>query len=184
MRIRDLVSPNSPAHDSRRRGAFWTFSDRGQIVPQAPVERGPQTSSVRGSRPRTSNRLPSVSLWSGNLSRRSGCVGIPSRRRAPNLLGLMGLMASRIRHCVECPKCLTRYLVGFSPYRNGSYLVSLTQGLWEEWVLYCACRMPPASSRWTWKELKVYEVSNQAHHSGYGPPEEIVEIRRRSHYLT
>src|ERR1700722_13475459 len=32
-------------------------------------------------------------------------------------------MSFRIRHCVKCPKCHTWYLVGFSPYRNGAYLV-------------------------------------------------------------
>ena len=37
-------------------------------------------------------------------------------------------MTPRIRHCVECPKCHTRYLVGFSPYRNGSYLMPLSGG--------------------------------------------------------
>ena len=26
----------------------------------------------------------------------------------------------RIRHCAECPKCGTRYLIAGSPYRNGS----------------------------------------------------------------
>jgi hypothetical protein len=34
----------------------------------------------------------------------------------------------RVRHCVECPKCHTRYLPGFTPYRNGSYLIPLTKG--------------------------------------------------------
>lgn len=91
-------------------------------------------------------------------------------------------MASRVRHCVECPKCLTRYLVGFSPYRNGSYLVPIAQGLWEEWILHCACRTPPVTSRWAWRELKVYEVSSEAHQSGFGPPEEIVSITRRAGY--
>jgi len=37
----------------------------------------------------------------------------------------VSVMGYRIRHCVECPKCLTRYLVACSPYRNGSYLVPL-----------------------------------------------------------
>lgn len=29
----------------------------------------------------------------------------------------------RVRYCVECPKCRTRYLPSSSPYRNGSYLI-------------------------------------------------------------
>jgi len=33
-------------------------------------------------------------------------------------------LSERIRHCVECPKCLTRHLIGFSPYGNRPYLVS------------------------------------------------------------
>jgi hypothetical protein len=35
---------------------------------------------------------------------------------------------------------------------------------------------PPHSSRGNWSELKLYAVGNQAHHRGYGPPEEIVCI--------
>jgi hypothetical protein len=86
----------------------------------------------------------------------------------------------RARHCVECPKCRLRYLIGFSPYRNGSYLMPLTNGFSEEWILYCSCGRPPTSSRWSWKELKLYAVSNQAHDRGYGPPEEIVPIGKKS----
>jgi hypothetical protein len=85
-------------------------------------------------------------------------------------------MASRVRHCVECPKCLTRYLPGFSPYRNGSYLMPMAEGFAYEWTLYCACGRPPISSRWTWNDLKLYAVSNQAHDRGYGPPEDIVPV--------
>jgi hypothetical protein len=83
---------------------------------------------------------------------------------------------ARVRHCVECPKCLTRYLPGFSPYRNGSYLLPLTEGFADEWTLYCACGRPPISSRWSWSDLKLYAVSNQAHDRGYGPPEDIVPV--------
>jgi hypothetical protein len=89
-------------------------------------------------------------------------------------------MPLRIRHCVECPKCRTRYLVGFSPYPNGSRLVPLVEGVWEEWILYCSCGRPPISSRSIWTELKMYAVSNQAHGRGYGPPEEIVRAASRA----
>ena len=88
-------------------------------------------------------------------------------------------MSGRVRHCVECPKCFTRYLIGFSPYRNGSYLVPDGGNAWEVWTLYCACRSPHAASRWSGDELKAYEVSHFAHLRGYGPPDEIVLIRRR-----
>ena len=88
-------------------------------------------------------------------------------------------MGYRLRHCVECPRCCTRYLVGFSPYRNGSYLVPLSHGSWEAWTLYCACRSPHISSRWNSDELKTCEVSSSAHHRGYGPPDEVVALPRR-----
>jgi hypothetical protein len=93
---------------------------------------------------------------------------------------LIYAMTTRIRYCVECPRCLTRYLIGFSPYPNGSYLVPLVQGFSEEWTLYCSCGQPPSSSRWSWSELKIYAVSTQAHDRGYGRPEEIVPLDRRS----
>ena len=71
-------------------------------------------------------------------------------------------MASRVRHCVECPKCLTRYLPGLSPYRNGSYLMPRAEGFVDEWALYCACGRPPISSRWSWNDLKLYAVPRVA----------------------
>ncbi|MGB6387452.1 MAG: hypothetical protein WBD25_18590 [Terriglobales bacterium] len=82
-------------------------------------------------------------------------------------------MTHRVRHCIECPKCRTRYLVGFSPYSNGSYLIPPIVGFSEELTLFCSCGMPPSSSRWRWNEVKMYAVSNQAYDRGYGPPDEI-----------
>lgn len=87
-------------------------------------------------------------------------------------------MTPPIRHCVECPKCHTRYLVGFSSYRKGSYLLPVAAGFSEEWILYCSSGRPP--SRWHGNELKLYEVSNQAHNRGHGPPEEVVPVPRKS----
>jgi hypothetical protein len=83
-------------------------------------------------------------------------------------------MTHRLRHCAECPGCGTRYLVGFSPYRNGSYLLPLAAGSPDEWLLRCSCDAPPVCSRWRWNELKTYEVSRQAHLRGYGSAQEIV----------
>jgi len=77
-------------------------------------------------------------------------------------------MTWRVRHCVECPKCRTRYLIGFSPYHNGSYLVPVATGSMQEWILYCACGSPPNPSRWNWDELQPYEVCRGAHVRGYG----------------
>ena len=85
-------------------------------------------------------------------------------------------MPWRIRHCVECPKCSTRYLVGFSPYQNGSYLVPVSLGTSQEWTLYCSCGTPPSPSRWRSDELDAYQVSTRAHVQGFGPPEEIIRI--------
>jgi hypothetical protein len=85
-------------------------------------------------------------------------------------------MGCRIRHCVECPRCRTRYLVGFSPYENGSYLVPITAGCWDEWILHCSCGTPSYASRWNCNELKMYVVPSEAHLRRYGPEQEIVCI--------
>src|SRR5580693_7683770 len=89
-------------------------------------------------------------------------------------------MRDRIRRCVECPRCLTRYLVAFSPYRNGSYVVSTVAGFPEACILYCSCRRPPFSVRWRWSEVKAYVVSKSAQDRGYGMPDEIV-LEAESH---
>jgi len=86
-------------------------------------------------------------------------------------------MPRRIRHCVECPKCHTRYLIGASPYDNGSYLMSSVIGDSEVHTLYCSCGRPAVTSRW--EELPTYAVSNGAYGRGYGPPEEVVRDNRK-----
>jgi hypothetical protein len=83
-------------------------------------------------------------------------------------------MPRHVRHCVECPTCRTRYLIGFSPYDNGSYLVPRFDVDSAEYRLYCACGRSPVSGRC--EELKRYAVSKMAHDRGYGSPEEIVPI--------
>jgi hypothetical protein len=85
-------------------------------------------------------------------------------------------MSIRIRRCLECPKCHTRYLLGFSPYSNGSYVVSVGAGSLEEFALYCSCGRPPTVSRWSSRELKSYQVLNVAYQRGYGVCGEIVPI--------
>jgi hypothetical protein len=82
-------------------------------------------------------------------------------------------MSRRIRHCLECPKCRTRYLIGASPYRNGSYLISCFEerGVYR---LYCSCGKPPVASQD--RDVKAYAVSNSAHERGYGSSDEILEI--------
>ena len=86
-------------------------------------------------------------------------------------------MADRLRHCVECPECCTRYLIGFSPYRNGSCLLSFVTDSSEEYKLICSCRWPAVCSRWNWRDLKTCAVSNEAYARGYGRPEEIWLLR-------
>ncbi len=85
---------------------------------------------------------------------------------------------SRVRHCVQCPKCLTRYLVPFSPYRNGAYLIPTVEGSWEEYALYCSCELAPVISRWRWSEVTPCEVSRAAYERGYGTPEEILPVSK------
>src|SRR5215469_15869412 len=93
-------------------------------------------------------------------------------------------MSYRVRHCVECPKCRMRYLVGFSPYRNGSYLLPLADGFQEEWTLYCSCAAPYTRSGWRWNELETYAVSGHAYGRGYGTPEEIVHCGSSAGHCT
>jgi hypothetical protein len=75
-------------------------------------------------------------------------------------------MRCRIRHGVECPNCLTRYLVAFSPYSNGSYLVPTVSGSLGECILYCSCSRPHVRSRWQWNDVKAYVVSKRADDRG------------------
>jgi hypothetical protein len=93
-------------------------------------------------------------------------------------------MVLRVRSCVECPNCRTRYLPGCSPYSNGSYLMPLVEGFTNEWTLYCSCGRPHIPSRWNWSELKRYAIATQAHVRGYGPPEEIVAVNGGSPFST
>src|SRR5437773_12561571 len=81
-----------------------------------------------------------------------------------------------IRHCVECRKCLTRYLIAFSPYGNGSYLWRQGLSSSDEYLLYCFCQQPPVFSRWKEHEVKTYVVSRAAHARGYGTSDEIIAL--------
>lgn len=95
-------------------------------------------------------------------------------------------MACRIRHCVECPGCRTRYLVGFSPYSNGAHLVPDSALDPEESTLYCTCGSPPVTSRWQFAALRTYSVSQEAFDRRYGTPDEIllVDLPNHSENLT
>jgi hypothetical protein len=82
----------------------------------------------------------------------------------------------RIRQCVECAWCRTRYLIGFSPYANGSYLLPSNRRDVEEYRLHCSCGKAPA--RLVWSDPRAYAVSSSAHARGFGAPDEVVAIER------
>ena len=79
----------------------------------------------------------------------------------------------RIRQCVQCPKCLLRYVVSASPYCNGSYLVRLVDRSEDEYRLYCSCAKPPFCSRWRSASIPRASASQAAYLRGYGTSEEI-----------
>ena len=83
-------------------------------------------------------------------------------------------MSLRVRQSVQCPKCLTLYLIASSPYRNGSYIIPAAPYSSEVYILYCSCGKPAVSTWWRWSELKSCKVSTSAHDRGYGTPQEIV----------
>ncbi len=83
-------------------------------------------------------------------------------------------MTYRIRHCVACPHCLTRYLIGRSPYANGSYVEGGRSGAIDEYLLYCSCQRFPVPIRWSEGEVRACIVSNSAQERGYGSREEIL----------
>jgi len=85
---------------------------------------------------------------------------------------------SRIRHCVECPKCLTRYLISFSPYSNGAYLRPAVNASSNEYILYCSCRGGSGVSRWRANEVIACRVSNAAYERGYGMSAEVRPVGR------
>ena len=93
-------------------------------------------------------------------------------------------MRFHIRCCVECPKCLTRYLLGFSPYRNGSYAIR-TAAASEDYVLYCSCCSPASPSLWRCGDMKPHVVAKTAFQRGYGTFQEVVPvIDKARHSLT
>ena len=92
-----------------------------------------------------------------------------------------------IRQCIECRKCATRYLIAFSPYRNGSYLWRTSLSCWDEYILYCVCQQPPVLNSCKEDGLKTYVVSKAAHDRGFGKRDEIVvmdELRQSRQRLS
>jgi hypothetical protein len=64
-------------------------------------------------------------------------------------------MSSRVRSCVECPKCHTRYLIGSSLHHNGSYIVAHPPAAADFLRLYCACSNFSSSYVFKFSELKM-----------------------------
>ena len=86
-------------------------------------------------------------------------------------------MSSRIRSCVECPNCHTRYLIGFSSHSNGSYIVSHPQRAAVMHRLYSTCSNSPSPYAFKFSKLKMYDISDWADRHACGSPEEIVLVR-------
>ncbi len=87
-------------------------------------------------------------------------------------------MSLRIRQCVECPKCHTCYLIAFSPYGNGSYLVRAGAGA-KEYILYCFCEEGTVPNRERWADVKPCAITKAVHDRGYGTLDEV-SIRKAS----
>jgi hypothetical protein len=84
-------------------------------------------------------------------------------------------MVHRVRHCVECPRCHTRYLIASSPYSNGSYLVRMPAES-EEYTLYCFCDGAYKANVCRWPEVKACRISKPTYDRGYGSPDEVHPI--------
>lgn len=87
-------------------------------------------------------------------------------------------MPLRIRHCIECPECRTRYVIGLSPYGNGAYLLAQCEGTCERYTLLCSCGEPFSISRLSASVVARYVVPPVAYKRGYGSPEEVVALAR------
>jgi len=85
------------------------------------------------------------------------------------------LMSLFVRHCVECPRCLTRYLMAASPYNNGSLLLRPSNES-DEFLLYCTCLRPPVVSRWSWGTAVRCAVSKAVYMRGFGTRQEVVTV--------
>jgi hypothetical protein len=69
-------------------------------------------------------------------------------------------------------------LIGFSPYGNGSYLISIVSESLGEFQLMCSCGKPPVCTQRGWSSLKTYCVSSPAYVRGYGSAQEIYHPSR------
>ncbi len=85
----------------------------------------------------------------------------------------------RVRHCLQCPKCLTRYVISLTPYRNGAYVIPAVSAGCEEYVLYCCCSHPSVPCRYRSNDVMLCHVAKAAYDRGYGTEREITAVDRR-----
>ena len=83
---------------------------------------------------------------------------------------------SRVRHCIECPKCLTRYVVSRTPYANGAYVIPAVEGSRDEYILYCSCDSRSVRCLWKSSEVMLCHVMTAAYDRGYGTAREITPV--------
>ena len=82
----------------------------------------------------------------------------------------------RARHCIECPRCLTRYVISLSPYDNGSYVIPAVEGSGDEYILYCSCSRRSVRCRWESSEVMLCNVMKAAYKRGHGTAREIIPV--------
>jgi len=71
------------------------------------------------------------------------------------------------------PHCHARYIIGFSPYGNGSYFAKQSEDT-DLYMLFCSCSTERGLHPFKMSALKMYVVTPKAHERGYGSPDEIV----------
>ena len=86
---------------------------------------------------------------------------------------------SRVRHCIECPKCLTRFVISRTPYDNGAYVIPTIEGSGDEYILYCSCNSRTVPCRWKSSEVMLCSVLKAAYQRGYGTAREIIPVDAR-----
>ena len=83
---------------------------------------------------------------------------------------------SRVRHCIECPKCLIRYVISRTPYGNGAYVIPAIKDSGDEYIRYCSCSGRSFRSRSRSGEVMLCYVLKPAYERGYGTAREISPV--------
>lgn len=85
----------------------------------------------------------------------------------------------RVRQCVECPRCRTRYVISRNPYNNGSYVIPAVKGSCDEYLLYCSCSGRSVSCRSESSEVILCYVPRADYERGYGRAREITPVEAK-----